>query len=281
MNNGKKSENQPRQWGQSFLATISYAVLAFLIVPVFIIIPMSFGSRRYFEFPPSDFSLRWYVNFFSDYKWIMAAWTSFKVAFFATILAVILGTLASFCFVRADFRGKELLYAFVLSPIIMPLIVLAIAIYFFFAQLNLIGSVAGLVFAHAILGSPFVILIVTATLQGFDLNLERAAMNLGANRLRTFFKITFPMIGPGMLSGAIFAFLISFDEVIIAVFICGTTATTLPKRMWDSLTMETDPTITAIATMLVVFAVSLLLFLELVRRRYLTKRLASPDQETI
>ena len=265
--NGKVS----RQWREFLLPLISYGVLAFLIVPIFIIIPMSFGPKQYFEFPPSELSLRWYFNFFSDYQWIMAAWTSFKVAFFATILAVVLGTLASFCFVRANFPGKELLYGFVLSPIIMPLIVLAIAIYFFFGQLKLIGSVPGLVLAHAILGTPFVILIVTATLQGFDINLEKAAMNLGANRLKTFFKVTFPLIRSGILSGALFAFLMSFDEVIIAIFICGTSAITLPKRMWDSLTMETDPTITAIATMLVVFTVSLLLLMEFIRRHHLSK----------
>jgi putative spermidine/putrescine transport system permease protein len=128
---------------------------------------------------------------------------------------------------------------------IIPVIILAIAVYFFFAKLKLIGSLLGMIFAHTVLAVPFVIVIVTATLQGFDVNLEKAAMNLGANRIKTFIKVTFPLVRTGILSGALFAFLTSFDEVIIAIFISGTTANTLPKKMWESMTMETDPTITA------------------------------------
>jgi putative spermidine/putrescine transport system permease protein len=161
-----------------------------------------------------------------------------------------------------------------LSPMIMPVIILAIAVYFFFAKLKLIGSVIGLVTAHTVLAVPFVIVIVTATLQGFDISLEKAAMNLGANRFRTFFKITFPLIRPGLLTGALFAFLTSFDEVIIAIFISGTTANTLPKKMWDSLTMETDPTITAIATMLISLTVALLLVIEIYRRKLVDRQTA-------
>lgn len=272
MNISKKKDKEQRSLGPTCLSVTSYMILVFLILPVFIIIPLSFEAQRYLEFPPRGFSLQWYKSFFTNYDWTMATWTSFKIAFFVTILATILGTLAAFCFVRKDFRGKQLLYGFMLSPMIMPVIILAIAIYFFFAKLKLIGSVVGLIFAHTILAVPFVIVIVTATLQGFDVNLEKAAMNLGANRLRTFYKITFPLIRTGVLSGALFAFLTSFDEVIIAIFICGTTANTLPKKMWDSLTMETDPTITAIATMLITLTVTLLLFIELYRRRQISKQ---------
>lgn len=258
--------------GEISLCIASYLILAFLILPVFVIIPLSFASQRYLEFPPKGFSLQWYRSFFTSYDWTMALWTSFKIAFFVTILATILGTLASFCFVRKTFRGKEFLFGFVLSPMVMPVIILAIAIYFFFAKLHLIGSIPGLVFAHTILAVPFVIVIVTAALQGFDVNLEKAAMNLGANRLRTFWKITFPLIRTAILSGGLLAFLTSFDEVVIAIFICGTTANTLPKKMWDSITMETDPTITAIATMLIVFTVMLLVILEIYRRRQVARR---------
>lgn len=261
-----------RNLGESLLSISSYTILVFLILPVLIIFPLSFEAQRYLEFPPKGFSLQWYESFFASYTWRMATWTSFKIAFLVTLLATILGTLASFCFVRKNFRGKELLFGFMLSPMVMPIIILAIAIYFFFAELRLIGSIAGLVFAHTILAVPFVIVIVTAALQGFDVNLEKAAMNLGANRLRTFYKVTFPLIRTGIFSGALFAFLTSFDEVIIAIFICGTTANTLPKKMWDSITMETDPTITAIATMLIFFTVAVLVLLEVYRRRQLVKR---------
>jgi len=272
MSNSGKKEKDRQGLGESLLAITSYLILAFLILPVFIIIPLSFEAQRYLEFPPKGFSLQWYKSFFTNYDWTMATWTSFKIAVSVMILATILGTLASFCFVRKDFRGKELLFGFMLSPMVMPVIILAIAIYFFFARLKLIGSVLGMILAHTILAVPFVIVIVTATLQGFDVNLEKAAMNLGANRLRTFFKITFPLIRTGVLSGALFAFLTSFDEVIIAIFISGTTAGTLPKKMWDSMTMETDPTITAIATMLIGLTAALLLFLEIYRRRQIAKQ---------
>ncbi len=256
-----------RDWKAFVLSATSCLTVLFLILPVFIIIPLSFSSQRYLEFPPKGFSFQWYAGFFSNYNWTSATWTSFKIAFSVTLLATAFGTLASFYFVRAKFKGKHLLYTFMLSPMIIPVIVVAIAVYFFFAKLKLIGSLTGMILAHTVLAVPYVIVIVTATLQGFDVNLERAAMNLGANRLRTFFKITFPLVRPGILSGALFAFLTSFDEVIIAIFISGTTAHTLPKRMWESITMETDPTITAIATMLIVLTVGLLLVIEVFRRR--------------
>jgi putative spermidine/putrescine transport system permease protein len=267
-----KVNKEQRNLGESLLSIISWAILLFLTLPVLIIVPLSFGAQRYLDFPPKGFSLQWYQSFFTSYSWQMATWVSFKIAFSVTLLATLLGTLASFCFVRKDFRGKELLFGFVLSPMVMPVIILAIAIYFFISKLRLIGSIPGLVLGHTVLAVPYVIVIVTAALQGFDVNLEKAAMNLGANRLRTFFKVTFPLIRTGIFSGALFAFLTSFDEVIIAIFICGTTANTLPKKMWDSITMETDPTITAIATMLIVLTVSLLTFIELFRRQMASRQ---------
>jgi putative spermidine/putrescine transport system permease protein len=256
-----------KDWGPFVLSATSWLTLLFLVLPVFIIIPLSFSSQRYLEFPPRGFSFQWYFSFFSNYNWTMATWTSFKIAFSVTVLATTLGTLASFFFVQAKFKGKSVIYTFMLSPMIIPVIVVAIAVYFFFAKLKLIGTLTGMILAHTVLAVPYVIVIVTATLQGFDTNLERAAMNLGANRLKTFFKITLPLVRTGIFSGALFAFLTSFDEVIIAIFISGTTANTLPKRMWESITMETDPTITAIATMLIVLTVGLLLVIEMFRRR--------------
>jgi putative spermidine/putrescine transport system permease protein len=264
-----------KDWGQFVLSTASYLILLFLILPVFIIIPLSFSSQRYLEFPPKGFSLQWYISFFSNYNWIEATWTSFKIAFSVSVIATILGTLSAFFFVRAKCKGKNLVYTFTLSPMIIPVIVVAIAVYFFFAKLQLIGSVLGMILAHTILAVPYVIIIVTATLQGFDINLERAAMNLGANRLRTFRKVTFPLVRAGVLSGALFAFLTSFDEVIIAIFISGTTAHTLPKRMWETITMETDPTINAIATMLIFLTGGLLWFIEIFRRRATSKHVSA------
>ena len=264
-------DKERKDFGEFALAITAYMILFFLVLPVFIVVPLSFEAQQFLEFPPKGFSLQWYKSFFTSYTWTLATWRSLKIAFFVMILSTILGTVTSFCFVRKDFRGKELLLGFILSPKVMPTIIMAIAIYFFFVKLKLIGSILGLIIAHTIVAVPFVIVIVTATLQGFDINLEKAAMNLGANRLRTFRKITFPLIRPGVLSGALFAFLASFDEVIIAIFISGTAGHTLPVKMWESIKMETDPTITAIATMLIVITVSLLLVIELLRRRQSAK----------
>jgi putative spermidine/putrescine transport system permease protein len=262
-----RSDGSERAWGPFILSVTSWLTLLFLLLPVLVIVPLSFSSRRYLEFPPQGFSFQWYASFFSNHTWTAATWASFKIAFLVTALSTTLGTLASFFFVRARCRWKNLAYSFALSPMIVPAIVVAIAFYFFFAKLKLIGSLAGMVLAHSVLAVPYVIVIVTATLQGFDVNLERAAMSLGANRLKTFFKVTFPLVRPGILSGALFAFLTSFDEVIIAIFISGTTTGTLPKKMWESITMETDPTLTAIATMLIVLTVAVLCLIELLRRR--------------
>jgi putative spermidine/putrescine transport system permease protein len=269
-------DGNDKAWGPFILSATSWLTVLFLLLPVLVIVPLSFSSRRYLEFPPTGFSFQWYASFFASHTWTAATWASFKIAFLVTILSTTLGTLASFFFVRARCRWKNLAYSFVLSPMIVPAIVVAIALYFFFARLKLIGSLAGMVLAHSVLAVPYVIVIVTATLQGFDVNLERAAMNLGANRLKTFFKVTFPLVRPGILSGALFAFLTSFDEVIIAIFISGTTTGTLPKKMWESITMETDPTITAVATMLIALTVAVLFFIELLRRRMNARQRGGP-----
>jgi putative spermidine/putrescine transport system permease protein len=239
----------------------------FLVLPIFVIIPISFSPASYLQFPPRGFSLRWYAAYFGSSNWISATLVSFQVALVTMIIATLLGTLASLALVRGEFKGKKLIYGIILSPMIIPVIVIAVATYYLFARFHLVGTKPGLILAHTVLAVPFVVVNVTATLQGFDITLERAALSLGANRRTTFMKVTFPLIKPGMISGALFAFITSFDEVVIAIFISGIRAATLPKQMWDGLREVINPTISAVASLLIVFSILLLLSAEILRRR--------------
>jgi len=241
-------------------------VLLFLIFPIFIVIPISFSSSLYLEFPPKGFSLQWYRKFFNSYEWTSSLFISIQVAVATTILATILGTLASFSFVRGKFKGKEALYPFMLSPMVIPIIIFAIACYFFFSKLHLIGTKTGLIAAHTILAVPFVMINVSATLKGFDVNLEKAALNLGANHIQAFLHVTFPLIRPGIVAGALFAFITSFDEIVIAMFISGTSAVTLPKRMLEGIRSEINPTISAVSSIEIIAVIIILLTITFVGR---------------
>ncbi len=248
--------------GRCVLYIACALIFMYLILPVFVILPISFSSSKFLQFPPTGFSLQWYGKFFANRNWISATLRSFQVAILTTILSTILGTMASFAFVRGQFRGKKLLYGMVLSPLIIPVIITAVATYYIFARVRMIGTIWALVLAHTVLALPFVVVNVTSTLQGFDITLERAALSLGANRLVTFFKVTFPLIWPGVVSGALFAFITSFDEVVIAIFLSGSRPT-LPKQMWDGIRIAINPTISAVASLLIVFSILLLLSLQL------------------
>ena len=241
-------------------------IFAYLILPVFIVVPISFSSASYLKFPPEAFSLRWYRNFFGSDLWVSSTLLSFKVAVLTTLFATALGIPTSIALVRYNFRGKNTLFGVIMANLVVPIIISGVAVYFLYADLRLIGSLHGLIFAHGLHSFPKVVVVITASLKGFDLSLEHAAMNLGASPLRTFWEITFPLIRPAVFSGALFAFITSFDELIITMFICGSSVT-LPKRMWDSLRLEIDPTIASVATMLITFSIILLVGAEILRRR--------------
>jgi putative spermidine/putrescine transport system permease protein len=259
------------------LSVIAGLVLLYLILPILVVIPLSFSSASYLSFPPPGFSLHWYRNFFTRADWISSAWLSIWVGLAVTVLATALGTPASVALVRGRFAGKGLVNAFILSPLIVPGIIVAIGIYFFYARLGVVGNPIALVLAHTCLAVPFVVINVSATLYGFDERLEYAAMSLGASPWGAFRQVTLPLIRPGVLAGALFAFITSFDELIVALFISGTTAVTLPRRMWEGIRFEIDPTIAAVSTILVAFSVVLLLTAELLRRRSERLRTASPN----
>ena len=228
------------------------AVTFFLLFPLLVVIPISFVDSRFLQFPPEAYSLRWYRNFFDDPDFLDATIFSFMIGIAATLFATCLGTLAALGLTRTRFFGKGAVYALLLSPIIVPVIIVALGLYIFFAWLDWIGSPFALVLAHVTLAIPFSVLIVSATLEHFDITLERAARVLGAGPTRTFFYVTFPSIRPAVFAAALFGFFISFDELIIALFIMGRRQT-LPVRIWQDLRFEIDPTVAAVASLLIVF----------------------------
>jgi len=248
------------------LAIFCSLVLIFLMLPICIILPISFSASPYLEFPPRGFSLQWYYRYFQSSGWIDSTLLSIRVALVVTFLSTLIGTVASLGLARSRFRGKQVVNALIISPMVVPAIIIAVAFYFLFAGWRLIGTATGLILAHTVLALPFVVVNVTAALKGFDERLEQAAMNLGANRFQTFMRITLPLISPGVITGALFAFITSFDEIVVAIFIAGSRAATLPKQMWDGIRMEINPTTAAVSSLLVAVSVVLLLTVEMLRR---------------
>jgi putative spermidine/putrescine transport system permease protein len=249
------------------LAAFAGFVFLYLVFPILVVIPLSFSSGTYLSFPPPGFGIRWYQNFFTRSDWLDAAFLSIWIGGAVMALATALGTPAAIALVRSRIPGKNVIVGFIISPLIAPVIIVAIGIYFFYARLGLVGNPFALVIAHTCLAVPFVVINVSAALQGFDERLEHAAMNLGATPWRTFWQVTFPIIRPGVLAGALFAFISSFDELVVALFVSGSTAVTLPRKMWESIRFEIDPTIAAVSTILVVLTGMVFLSAELLRRR--------------
>jgi putative spermidine/putrescine transport system permease protein len=239
-------------------------VLAFLLAPVLIVIPMAFSSSRYLTFPPPGFSLQYFDEVFfgeisreggkASKDWLGALKNTILIGTTTSVIATVLGTSTAIGLVRSRFPGKALLMAFVISPMIVPLIITAVGMFFLYVQLNLIGSFAGMVIAHSVLAAPFVVIVVSATLYGVDPNLERAAVGLGASPARAFMTVTVPIISPGVITGALFAFITSFDEVVVALFLSGASYRTLPVRMFEGLRFEIDPAISAVGTLVIVVA---------------------------
>jgi putative spermidine/putrescine transport system permease protein len=243
------------------------AVLLFLIAPILVIVPLSFNSEPYFTFPMPGLSLRWYEDFFTNDRWTLGLQTSIKVATAVTIFATALGTLAALGLSRANFPARTLIMSLLISPMVVPVIISAVGMYFFYTRIGLSNSLPGLILAHTALATPFVVIVVTATLSGFDHSLTRAGASLGAPPARVFFKVILPLILPGVISGALFACVTSFDEVVVVLFLAGPEQRTLPKQMFSGIREMISPTITAAATLLIIFAVLMLTTVELLRRR--------------
>ncbi|MBS1155553.1 MAG: polyamine transporter permease [Proteobacteria bacterium] len=242
-------------------------VLLFLILPILVIIPLSFNEGSFLVYPMTGFSLHWYQDFLNSPEWMLALKNSIIVAPGATLIAVTLGTLASIGLTRADFPFKSLLMSILISPMVVPIVIVSVSSYLFFAPLGWTNSYLTLIAVHAALGVPFVIITVTATLQGFNQNLAKAAASLGASPFTTFKTVTLPLIASGVTSGALFAFATSFDEVVVTLFLAGPKQTTLPRQMFSGIRENISPTIAAVATILIVTSVIMLLTLEYLRGR--------------
>ena len=264
-----------RIWHYTYL-TFCFLVFFFLIAPLFVILPLSFNAEQYIHFSskmlaldPEGFSLRWYEDMIYGTKnpWGLATKNSLIIAFFATIGSTILGTVAALGFSSRHMPYKAAFMALLISPMIVPLIISGTAIFFFMAKVGLAATHTGIVLSHIILGTPFVVITVTATLSGFDHSVTRAAASLGSNPVNTFMKITLPLIMPGVISGALFAFVTSFDEVVVVLFLAGLENTTIPIQMWVGLREQLSPTIMAVATCLIVMSTLILVTAELLRRR--------------
>ena len=269
------TETRYRIWHYIYLA-ICTAIFIYLIAPLFVIFPLSFSHDEFLVFSeemkrldPDGFSTRWYKDMVWGTKnpWGLAAKNSLFIAFFATIGSVIIGTIAAVGLSSRYMPYKGIIMAILISPMIVPLIISGVAIFFFMAKAGLAATYTGIILAHIILGTPFVVITVTATLSGFDHSVTRAAASLGSTPINTFMKITLPLILPGVISGALFAFVTSFDEVVVVLFLAGLETTTIPIQMWTGLREQLSPTILAVATCLIVLSVLILVTAELIRRR--------------
>jgi putative spermidine/putrescine transport system permease protein len=269
-------------------------IFLFLILPILIVLPLSFNVEPYFSFTPGmlafdpdAFSLRWYKDIFRngmqapdaplDWAWMSDTWNnsqwmrairnSFFIGICATLLSTSLGTVAAIGLSRSEMPHRRLIMSILISPMIVPLVITAAGMFFFYSKVHLSQTYLGVIMAHAVLGTPFVIITVTATLVGFDKSLVRASNSLGAGPIETFFKIQMPLIVPGVISGGLFAFITSFDEVVAVLFLASPEQRTIPRQMWSGIREQISPTILAVATLLVLLSIVLLTVIELLRRR--------------
>ena len=291
-----------RLWHWSYKA-LCVLIFFFLISPILIIVPLSFNAEPYFTFTekmltfdPEGYSLRWYdrlltfgmlapdaprdgswwADSWANAAWVKAAKNSIIIGVFATILSTVLGTIAALGLSRPEMPYRKAIMAMLISPMIVPVIITATGLFFFYSATGLANSYLGVILAHATLGTPFVIITVTATLMGFDRSLLRASANLGAGPATTFFKVQLPLITPGVVSGALFAFVTSFDEVVAVLFIGSHEQQTIPRQMWNGIREQISPSILAVATILVIISIALLTVVELLRRRSERLRGLSP-----
>jgi putative spermidine/putrescine transport system permease protein len=245
-------------------------VLLFLISPILAIVPLSFNSEPYFSYPMPGLSLQWYTGewgFLTNERWTSSLKTSVIVAVCTTILATALGTLAALGLSRVNLPFRAVILGVLISPMIVPVIITAVGVYMFYSLIGIVNTLGGLILAHTVLATPFVVVTVTSTLANYDHTLTRAALGLGATPARTFRKVILPLNLPGVISGALFAFVTSFDELVVALFIASPEQRTLPKQMFSGIRELISPTITAAATVLIIFSTLLLIAAELMRRR--------------
>ena len=246
--------------GRHGLIAACAIIYFFLMLPLLVVFPISLSSAPYMQFPPPGFSWQWYERYLDDQQWIDATWRSLYVGVATAALALALGVPLAFSLVRGTFFGRGILDRIAMAPVIVPTIIVSVAVYGLFAKLKLIGMWYGLVVAHTVLALPFVVLVMVAGLRDFDRGLEQAAEGLGASRLRTLMRVTLPLLRPSLVSAGLLAFITSFDEVVVALFLSGANMT-LPKKMFDNILMEIDPTIAAVSVMQIVLVTIVLVLI--------------------
>jgi putative spermidine/putrescine transport system permease protein len=247
---------------RALLILVNVAVYTFILAPILVVIPVSFSETQYLVFPPRGFTLRWYANFFATRELADSLWTSLHLAAWTTAICTVLGTMAALALVRARYPGREALRTFLMAPIVMPRLVLGIAFLMFISKTVLSGRFGGLLIAHVVVALPYVIRTVGASLVGLDRAVEEAASSLGASPLVAFRTVTLPLLKPGILAGAIFAFVTSFDELVASLFLTGPRLTTLPVQIYTYIEYTSDPTIAAISVVLIGFTTAVVLVTE-------------------
>jgi putative spermidine/putrescine transport system permease protein len=240
-----------RSWPRYLLRLYVALMCVWLVAPIVIVVILAFSGDGYLRFPPTSLSLQWFARFFGNLQWQRALLSSLVIGAIACIVSTTIGFFAAYAFLRAEFRGKKLMLSLMLTPVIVPSIITAIAMYYLAGRLGLIGNFLWLGLCHAVIAMPIVLLILLSALRAVDPNLERAALGLGGSHTRVFCRVVLPIVLPGVMSAALFAFLASFDELLISLFLAGVRAQTLPVRIWNSLNLQVEPTIAAVSAFLI------------------------------
>jgi putative spermidine/putrescine transport system permease protein len=261
------SETQVTHRQRVWLYILATIIMFLLVIPTVIVIPMSFSESQYLEFPPREWSLRWYHEYLNTPRWVNATITSFKVATLTMLVATPFGTMAAYGLFVSGGRMSKMLFFTLMTPMIVPVILIAIGTFYVFGRIGLVNSIFGLVMAHTVLSVPIVMIIVTSALRTYDLNQERVAQSLGSTRIRAFFEITLPQLKFSIVTAALLAFLTSFDEVIISIFLSGGGNSTLTKQMFSALRDYIDPTIAAISTLMILLSTGLMFGLQILGGR--------------
>lgn len=264
----------------NLLAIFSWGVIAFLLLPLVAIIPISFSSSSLLRLPPPGYSTRWYEAYLFDTAWMNATMNSVIVGSVTAVLSVILGTATAYGLARSNWKGKALLQALILSPLLIPVIVIAVGTYAIFSRFGLNGTFAGLIIGHTILTFPYTVVVISAALERFDPRLEKMAVSLGATPLRAFLLVTFPIIRASIMVALLFGFLNSFDEVVMATFIAGPETITLPKRIWDGIRFELTPVIAAVSSILILLSCAVIGVVEVLNRRSRIATGVTPQEQS-
>lgn len=261
------TQTQVTRGQRLWLYAVAALVMLFLVIPTLIVIPMSFSASQYLEFPPREWSMRWYASYFASSSWMQATATSLKAAALTALVATPLGTMAAYGLHASRWRFAGPMTMLLLTPMVVPVILIGIGVFYAYVKLKMVNTLLGLALAHSMLAVPVVMMVVASALKSFDLNQELVARSLGASRLRAFWLVTLPQIRFSVVTAAVLAFLTSFDEVVVSLFISGGDHSTLTRNMFNALRDQVDPTIGAISTLIIAVTSLLLVFTQFVGKR--------------